>query len=49
MVEAPEKLPQENVFFEHRDLPYIDAVHSTFICSELHIFQIQNFIPFKKS
>ena len=36
--EAPDKLPQKNVFFEHRDLPYIDAVNSIFICSELHVF-----------
>ena len=38
--EPPEKLSPGNVFFEHRDLPYIAAVNYKYIS------QIKNFIPF---
>ena len=40
----PEKLSEENVLFDHRDLPFIDAVNYIIIYSELYTFQIQDFI-----
>ena len=41
--ESSETFPLEDAFFEQGDLLFMNAVSSTFICSELHILQIQYF------